>query len=188
MSKDDSLKRCCIAFINVMDSYSGGEIVLQRLIRGLDKSKFDVVVYTKKTKFVETLECSEVEVKMLDTQYQLKTQRGIGAFFRAVKNFLISGKYMYRMKFFDKVDIVHSNSLTSSIYFAFWAKLLGVNFIAHNHLIRRGFVYKILYRYINFCSNIVICVSEAVKKNWLLEGVPDKKLTVVYNGLPSDFF
>ncbi|WP_457599142.1 glycosyltransferase family 4 protein, partial [Hydrogenimonas sp.] len=88
----------------------------------------------------------------------------------------------------EGVDIVHSNSLTSSIYFVFWCKCFGLKFVAHNHLIRSGTIYKMVYRYIALFADEIICVSEAVKKNWINEGVPAKKLTVVYNGLPDDFF
>ena len=177
-----------IAFVNVMDGYSGGEIVLKRLIEGLDPKLFEPVVYTRETKFVEMLRCDRCSVVIIPRQYQLRLRRGPSAFFAAMKNFFVSGRYVWEMKHDKKVDIIHSNSLTSSIYFAFWAKLFGVGFVAHNHLIRRGKLYTILYRYIGACSDSVVCVSEAVKRCWLEAGVAEEKIKVVYNGLPDDFF
>ncbi len=179
---------CRIAFVNVMDGYSGGEIVLKRLIEGLDPKLFEPVVYTRETKFVEMLRCDRCSVVIIPRQYQLRLRRGPNAFFAAMKNFFVSGRYVWDMKYDKKIDIIHSNSLTSSIYFAFWAKLFGLGFVAHNHLIRRGKVYTILYRYIGTCSDKVVCVSEAVKCCWVEAGVAKEKLTVIYNGLPDDFF
>ena len=139
-----------IVYINVMDSYSGGEIVLQRLIRNLDKNKFDIIIYTKNTKFLETLDCIECTVISFDTQYQMKLKRGIGAGLHAIKNLFISGKYMYDIKFKHRANLVHSNSLTSNIYFAIWAKLFNLKFIAHSHEIRYGLFFKIIHKYIEF--------------------------------------
>ncbi len=180
-------KKIKVAFLNVMDGYSGGEIVLKRLIEGLDEQKFEKVLYTRRTKLVDVLKNSSCRIEIISEQYQMKKKRGPGALLMALGLFGVSLKYLLRMKK-EGVRIVHSNSLTSSIYFAFWAKLFGLRFVAHNHLVRRGRVYKILYRYIYFCSERVVCVSEAVKQCWLEEGVPEKKLVVIYNGVPDDFF
>ena len=188
MKKTDSEKKITIAFVNVMDGYSGGEVVLKRLIEGLDPKLFEPVVYTKKTKFVKMLKCDRCTVVLMPQQYQLRQRRDMYAFFNAMKNFFVSGRYVWDMKYNKKVDIIHSNSLTSSIYFALWAKVFRIKFVAHNHLIRSGKLYSILYKYITICSDKVICVSEAVKKCWIDAGVPKEKLTVVYNGLPDDFF
>ncbi|BBG66797.1 hypothetical protein NNO_2094 [Hydrogenimonas sp.] len=187
-AKGDGAALCRIAFLNVMDGYSGGEIVLKRLIEGIDRGVFDPVVFTRESRFVKMLKCDGCRVVTIPRQYQLKLRRGPGALFSILGNFLVSGKYVRDMKYRYRVDIIHSNSLTSSIYFAFWAKLFGVGFVAHNHLIREGKIYSVLYRYIGWCSDRVVCVSEAVKRCWLEAGVPEDKLTVVYNGLPDDFF
>lgn len=182
------MKKKKLAFVNVMDSYSGGEIVLQRLIRNLDKKQFDIVVYTKDTKFVETLNCEACEVVAFNTQYQMRLKRGVGSLLQAIKNLFVSGKYMYQLKYKHEVDLVHSNSLTSNIYFAVWAKIFRVKFIAHSHEIRDGVLFKIIHKYIEFCSNKIITVSNAVKDNWLEHGVDKNKIITVYNGLDSDFF
>ncbi len=176
-----------IAYINVMDAYSGGEIVLQRLIKNLDKSKFEIYVYTKNTKFVETLNCKECKMISFDTQYQLKNQRGIKALFKVLKLFFVSLKYVYDMKQ-KKIDIIHSNSLTSNIYFAIWAKVFNIKFIAHSHEIREGFIFTLLHKYIALCSDKVVVVSNAVKNNWVYHGVNPNKIEVIYNGVSNDFF
>ncbi|BFU78248.1 hypothetical protein ALC152_14630 [Arcobacter sp. 15-2] len=182
------MKKIKLAFVNVMDSYSGGEIVLQRLIRNLDKNEFDIVVYTKDTKFVETLNCKECEVIVFNTQYQMRLKRGFRSLIQAIKNLFVSSKYMYQLKYKHEVDLVHSNSLTSNIYFAVWAKVFRVKFIAHSHEIRDGVLFKIIHKYIEFCSDRIITVSNAVRYNWLEHGVHKNKIITVYNGLDNDFF
>ena len=112
---------------------------------------------------------------------------GIKAIFKVFRLFIYSGKYVYDMKR-KKIDIIHSNSLTSNIYFAFWAKLLNIKFIAHSHEIREGIVFKILHKYIGICAKKIICVSNAVKQNWVSHGVNENKIEVIYNGVSDDFF
>ncbi|WP_456450175.1 glycosyltransferase family 4 protein [Hydrogenimonas sp.] len=176
-----------IAFVNVMDGYSGGEIVLKRLIEGLNDEEFEKVLFTRPTRMVDSVDLSRCHIISICEQYQLKRKRGFLAIIKASRLFFSSAKYLLQMKR-EGIDIVHSNSLTSSIYFAFWAKLFGLRFVAHNHIVRRGAIYRILYQYINFCSKKVICVSLAVKKCWLEEGVSERKLVVIHNGVPDDFF
>jgi glycosyltransferase involved in cell wall biosynthesis len=124
---------------------------------------------------------------VFDTQYQMKLQRGLKALLKALKLFVISGKKVYNMKK-EKINLIHSNSLTSNIYFAFWAKLFGIKFIAHSHEIREGFIFKLLHKYIALCSDKIIVVSNAVKKNWIDHGINEKLIEVVYNGVDDDFF
>lgn len=186
--KDNSLKRYHIVYINVMDGYSGGEIVLQRLIRALDKQRFDVTVYTTRTKFVETLECPECKVVIMDRHFQLQKKRGIWATFQAIGNFWYAGKCSALIKFSEKADIVHSNSMISNLYFAFWTRIFFLKLIAHSHEIKEGLLFKLIHRYVGGCASQVIAVSNAVKSNWLGHGVNEQKITVVYNGLPDDFF
>jgi len=181
------MKKIKIAYINIMEGYSGGEIVLQRLIRGINRDKFSIYVYSTPTKFIDTLKCNECNTTIINTQYQLKMERGIKAFVKVIKLFVMSGKYIYEMKQ-KQILIIHSNSLTSNIYFSFWAKIFGIKFIAHSHEIREGIIFTLLHKYICFCSDKIICVSDAVKNNWLSHNVNKKKLTVVYNGVSNDFF
>lgn len=177
-----------IVYLNVMDYYSGGEIVLQRLIRQVDKNKFDILVFSKNTKFVETLNCPKCKVITFDTQYNMRFARGLKMIGIALKNFFTSAGYILLLKFKYKVDIIHSNTILSNIYFAFWAKLFRLKFIAHSHEIREGKIYKYLHLYIAFCSDYIITVSDAVKNDWIKDGVNPDKIQTIYNGLPHDFF
>ena len=180
-------KKITVAFVNVMDGYSGGEIVLKRLIEGLDNGEFEKILYTRATPLAEYVDKKSCAIRVIKHQYQLRKRRGLPALFKAAKLFVVSLGYAIEMKR-NGVEIVHSNSLTSSIYFAGWSKLLGMKFVAHNHLIRSGLVYKVLYKYIELCSDRIICVSEAVKRCWVDHGVLPAKIEVIYNGLPDDFF
>jgi glycosyltransferase involved in cell wall biosynthesis len=118
----------------------------------------------------------------------MRFQRGLLGIVYALKNFFVSLKYILEIKFIHKADIIHSNTILSNIYFAIWAKIFNIKFIAHSHEIRNGFLFKILHKYIIWCSNKVITVSDAVRDNWLSHGVDEKKIITIYNGLDNDFF
>jgi glycosyltransferase involved in cell wall biosynthesis len=177
-----------IAFLNVMDCYSGGEIVLRRLILSLDPKEYQKFIYSLETQFIEDFQQKPVHIRPITHKFQLGTRRNFMELFKIINNFIIAYRLCRIMKKIDNIDLIHSNGMVSNVYFAPFAKFLDIPFVAHSHEIRYGFFYKVLHYFIAFFSNHIICVSEAVRKNWLSHGVREKKLSVIYNGLPDDFF
>ena len=74
-----------------------------------------------------------------------------------------------------KYDVVHTHLSTSSVNGALAARLAGAPCVATVH----GMSGKLSF----FAANHLIAVSNGVKEHLTKQGVPEKKVTVVYNGL-----
>ena len=57
--------------------------------------------------------------------------------------------------------------------------------VTHSHEIREGFLYYLIHRYVSHCSTVIICVSNAVIKNWVSHDVSRSKTYLLYNGIPN---
>ena len=77
-------------------------------------------------------------------------------------------------------DVVHTHLSTASLLGAFAAKLAGRPSVAHVH----GLNTATCFRH----SNVVIAVSEAVKRCLCSQGLAENKVRVVHNGVDLDRF
>ncbi len=83
----------------------------------------------------------------------------------------------------ENPDIVHTHACLSA---RIAAKLLKVPVVNTRHCIEppRGFVGKTLYGIINKAlSDRAVAVSDAVRQNLIEDGIPDDRITVIYNGV-----
>lgn len=75
----------------------------------------------------------------------------------------------------DRIDVIHTHLSTASLLGAFAAKLAGRRSVAHVH----GLNTATCFRY----SDLIIAVSEKVKSHLVAQGVDEKKVRVVHNGV-----
>lgn len=83
----------------------------------------------------------------------------------------------------EKPDIVHTHACLSA---RLAAKLLRVPVVNTRHCIEppRGMVSRIIYGIINKAlSDRAVAVSDAVRENLIDDGIPDARITVIYNGV-----
>ena len=175
-----------VGFLNVMEGYSGGEVVLERLMAGLDRKRFIPILFTRPGRLAERAAQKGIKVYKISRPFQMLGRRGVIAALRVPWLFGYAFLLTRAMQAAG-CQVVHSNSLISSIYFAPWVKLFGMRLVAHNHLIRRGRHYRLIYRYVALFADAIVCVSEAVADNWREAGIDAAKLHVVYNGVPDGF-
>ena len=83
----------------------------------------------------------------------------------------------------DKIDLVYTNTSTI-ISPAIAAKFLGLRSIYHIHEIpSSNYIYsRFIVNFLNYFSDNVIAVSNAVHEFWLNRGVRGSKINVIYNG------
>jgi glycosyltransferase involved in cell wall biosynthesis len=80
----------------------------------------------------------------------------------------------------NKFDIIHTNLSKANFIGAYAAKIAGIKSISTAHGLNKKTQYE--------NSDYVICVSEAVRKNLLSQGMDGKKLGVIYSGIDSGIF
>ena len=83
----------------------------------------------------------------------------------------------------DKIDLVYTNTSTI-ISSAIAAKFLGLRSIYHIHEIpsSNSIYSRFIANFLNYFSDDVIAVSNAVHEFWLNRGVRGSKIKVIYNG------
>lgn len=88
-----------------------------------------------------------------------------------------------RVLYFSKknnIELIHTNLSKANVIGAIVSKILGIKSVATAH----GLNKKSQYKY----SDCTICVSHAVSRHLITQGVDEKKLNVIYNGIDTGKF
>ena len=75
----------------------------------------------------------------------------------------------------DRVDVLHTHLSTGSLIGSLAARLAGVPAVATVHGLNRRTCFNYARR--------VIAISQAVRRNLIEQGLPDSRVTVIYNGV-----
>jgi glycosyltransferase involved in cell wall biosynthesis len=76
-----------------------------------------------------------------------------------------------------RADVIHTHLSTASLLGAVAAKIAGRPSVAHVHGLNTATCYKL--------STLVVAVSETVKRHLCAQGLDEKKVLVVYNGVDA---
>lgn len=179
-------KKQNLIFVNFQNCFSGGEIVLSRLVNELSLcNNFNITVFSDPIFFKNTKLCKNIKIHTIIKSIQLNNVRGIGALIKIFLNFIYTLILIIKIIISKKPDIIHCNSLTTALYCSFFCYIFNIKMITHSHEIREGFLYYLVHRYISYCSTVIICVSNAVIENWASHGVSSSKTCLLYNGIPD---
>lgn len=178
-----TMKKINIAFVNIMDCYSGGEKVLERIVNNIDRETFHPIVVSRNTDFLNSIEVDHEQLIVINRSFQLGLSRSPMVLFKLITNFFQALLICFKLSMLHKVKVVHSNSLISNVYFSLFSRMFGMKFIGYSHEVRYGLAYKVLHRYLSLTSSKIITVSEAVRKSWIHNGADEKKVITIYNGL-----
>lgn len=174
------MKKTTVLFVDHAPIMGGAERSLLLLIKGLDKTRFNVVLACP----AETelaLEASNAGAKVVDLF--LARLRGIKNPFTVVGR-LLTGLWQLRETVKEeKADIVHSNVMRASIYACIAARLAGAKYVWHVRDIHSETLYKLLFSYL---ADRIVAISLAVR-NSLPKQAWDKT-QVIYNAIDLSRF
>jgi glycosyltransferase involved in cell wall biosynthesis len=163
-----------ILYINHSTYIAGGEISLSQLINYCQTMGIEMyILLPQQGKFSEMLNKYNIKTFYLKLEY--KRNRYLRIFFYLIYSFKLC-KFLLK----KNIDLVHANSLRSSIDNALGAKLARVKIIGHIRDIRLLGGKSIFL--LNLLT-IIIANSAATKKHLLKEGVKGKKIKIIYNGV-----
>lgn len=160
------------------DLMGGAERQIYELAKALDKDKFNITI--------ASLECVGVAPRHLIegigcrfADFRVKRIYGLSGFIQGIR--------FWRFLRRKKIHILQTYHFSSDIWGAFWGHLAGVPVIISN---RRdmGFWrtkrHVTAYKWVNPCVHKIIAVSGSIKRLVASEeGVPEKKIKVIYNGI-----
>lgn len=79
-----------------------------------------------------------------------------------------------------RIDVIHTHLSTASLLGSYAAKMAGIPSVAHVHGLNSATCFK--------RSTVVVAVSEAVKEHLVAQGLDERKIRVVHNGLDLQKF
>ena len=189
-----SIPRTILLVHNNNDMY-GAEVILLELLRGLDRKRFDpIVVLPSDTKHINRLstelEKAGIEYYFIRMAVLRRKYFNLLAFARLVMDFGAGLFSLISLIFRRRIDLVHTNT-ASVICSPVAARLTGRKHIWHVHeiIVDPIAIRKFMHFMVCRLSDVVVTVSEAVRKHILLD-CPTfaSKITVVHNGIePASF-
>ena len=165
------------------DLYGASKILLATVNVCKKKGHRPIVVLTENGPLAVVLQQAGIEVVFIRLGILRRKYKSLAGVLNRV---LVLRKASYAIKALVKeksIDLIYSNT-TAVLVGAYVAKKLGIRHIWHVHEIieQPKWLYHFLGNIVNKYSDIVIVVSEAVKKNWA-KYVAEDKLRMVYNGI-----
>lgn len=183
--------RRVILFVSEETDLTGAGMVLLRIIKGLDRSRFTPVVFVHEAnqRLVRHVVQLGVPSVASDAFGDLVAQRALesGAGVRKMAARLrIIGRLtpqLVRCIRQHRVDLVHANAYPMALYCAPACLLTNTPFIFHEHSLRSVRPHNWLnYWLVGRTAARTIAVSEACKRN-LLSAIPSSKIAVIRNGV-----
>lgn len=179
MEKNRKLR---VLFVSNMKDFSGGEIVLERIIRY--NQRIESEVFLPEGAFARQLAQQGTQVHTTQRIRKLFRESRKVAWLALLWNTLLGNIEIARLVKQRKIDILVANSFGLFAYCAL-SKLLSTKVVLiHYHPIFAPgtFDFK-LARHAARTFNAIVCVSDAVKTSYLQAGAPANKLVTIRNGL-----
>ncbi|WP_344981400.1 glycosyltransferase family 4 protein [Compostibacter hankyongensis] len=173
-----------------MKKYSGGELVMERLILNLDSKSYQSIIALPEGEF--SARCIVNNIPVLINNNIPRLNRGEGKInylvylLKLFKGILEISGYVKRNGF----DIIIANSFGVSLHAGLIGLLTGrkVLWIHHHPVFQKEGINASIARFASRLSHSVVCVSNALKRSLIDIRIPEQKIRVIYNGLDLDSF
>lgn len=169
-----------VYFVDVHDFYGGGQNVMLRLAAELCKQGCIVGFVAVDDKLAAFNKYSVKLPNIFKTNGKLNYVNLINAFIKSL--FILK-----KLKKIEPEILIHCNSLLAAFFFTPWCKYLNLKCSTHIHYIDKTKKGEVLIRWVRlFCPTYVL-VSNRVKEFYQLK-LGNRKIVVIYNGLPEEWF
>jgi glycosyltransferase involved in cell wall biosynthesis len=183
--------RRTVLFLSDETDFTGATVVLLRVMKGLDRSRFTpvAVIHEANSRLAGILEAEGIRCfrtaafGTLDGMRGLET--GIGLRKTAARLAVIAGltPTLVRCIRASRPDVIHANNYPLALYCAPAALLTRTPFVFHDHNLRdirpRNWLN---YKLAGLASRKTVVVSDACRRN-LEAAVPARKIVVIRNGV-----
>src|SRR5205807_4106057 len=153
-----------VLYISNRTAFSGGEVVLLRLIQ--NNPDVSPIVVTPRGEFASRLKDLNIPTHILSSISQLDRSKNKFWLIRAIQRAFLGQFHLIKIIRQEHPDIVHANALGAAIYSFLPSFLTGTPFIWTSHNIYPpGSLNTLAVRLVGLFSRQVIAVSRAVQKN-----------------------
>lgn len=177
-----------IKILQVIRPAAGGmkEHVLS-IIKGIDKNVYEIVAACPEDSPIFQ-ELTELGIKVYPVN--IKGELSLKGDWQSIKS-------LKKIIIEEKIDLVHSHGSKAGLVARIAAKRAGVKnvFTVHGTIFHEHFsntkkaVFAIVEKYLANITDKIITVSQSLKEDIIrLENVQDDKITVIYNGIPTQKF
>tara|TARA_B100000315_G_scaffold179848_1_gene168675 strand:- start:1958 stop:3082 length:1125 start_codon:yes stop_codon:yes gene_type:complete len=168
-----------IIYINDSSYIGGAENSLHLLVQHSHLRGFQIsLLLPKKGKFSERLSEDNTEVHYLNFREQHFEKPSL-------ISYTIYTLKLVRLLKKNKIDLIHTNSLRSSIDTALAARLANIPVIGHIRDIRH--LKRASCYFLNKLDQI-IAVSDATRYHFINEGIDEKRIVTIHNGIDLKLF
>ena len=170
---------------NLDGTIGGSYFSLLFLVAGLDRTRFEpIVVFATPNSLLPRFEAAGVRTLIVPPAEPGKAFAGsvIAKALNFFRGFVLEPWRLARILKRERIDLVHlNNSIRRNHPWMLAARLRGVPCITHERGINLGF--KPRDRKLAHGLRSVICISGAVRDNFVERGLGDLPLVTIYNGL-----
>lgn len=180
-----------IAVLHAGAELYGADIVLLNLLKGIDKSKFDVlVVLPCNGVLVDKFREANIKVSVINYPILRRKYMNLKGIVWYVYMYFYSIIKLYKYLKLENIDILHINT-TAVLQGILLKYLLNCKMIWHVHeIIKKPKVLsKFITRVCSIFSDQIIVVSQAVKKHMVDDyEKAQHKIKIIYNGVDNEVF
>ncbi len=187
MDTDKARQRVLYVEGNDDGTIGGSYFSLLFLVSGLDRTRFTpIVVFATENTLLPRFHAAGARTLIVPVGVRARAAGRLGRLFtRAVNHcltYLVMPRRLARILRSEKIDLVHlNNSIRGNHAWMLAARLAGVPCITHERALRRGFVAR--DRRLARDLGAVICISSAVRENFVAYGLGELPLVTIFNGL-----
>lgn len=187
MDADKAKQRVLYVEGNEDGTIGGSYFSLLFLVSGLDQARFmPVVVFSTENTLLPRFHAAGARTLIVPVGVPARVAGRLGRLLARVQNFwltyLVMPRRLARILRSERIDLVHlNNSIRGNHAWMLAARMAGVPCITHERALRREFLAR--DRRLARDLGAVICISSAVRENFVAHGLGDLPLVTIFNGL-----
>lgn len=161
----------------------GAGITLRNLIKEMSKNEILPIIACIEGPMADEFRKLNVKIEIINSERINRTLNPIHLAKYLIDFFKIIKKLLNIIKMHN-IDCIHCNTIRSSFYGFFAAKIARISFVWHSHdILKERISNRLICKFLASGNGKIIAVSRAVKERLIKLGVRDLKIEVVYNGL-----
>lgn len=189
MDTDKAKRKRRLLYVEGNDdgTIGGSYFSLLFLVSGLDQTRFTpLVVFATENSLLPRFRATGARTLIVPCGGRTRLSGRLGRLFARAQDlcrtYLVLPRRLARILRRERIDLVHlNNSIAQNHAWMLAARLAGVPCITHERGLRRAFLAR--DRRLARDLDAVICISSAVRENFVALGLGDLPLVTIFNGL-----